>query len=193
MLHNLQITKFCELLWDLKATNSTWCNTSQQNTKEIRYTFCRDVFRNVRTELNFYSQTAFVWWRRHFQSSRVMSTFTALGCKGATIDLQSLEVQTRNPCSISYVQYLNKREFRPLISSESTVTGVVLPDMLEKFIMSIRFWKKGVLMTRYSSKTERLCILTLQSEPTLGTFCGSWRYYRYTSVNDGYMFWEMRR
>ena len=101
------------------------------------------------------------------------STVTALECRRTTIHLQSLEVQTRDPCSVSYVQQSNKREFRPFNCSESTVTGVVLPDMLAKLIMSIRFWKKRVLMTCYPSKTERLCILTLQSEPPLGTVCGS--------------------
>jgi hypothetical protein len=146
-----------------------------------------------RRRWTFIAKTAFVRWRSHFQPSRVMLIVTALECKGAAFDLQSLEVQTRDACSKSYVQYSNKREFRPFISSERTVTGVVLPDMLEKFIMSIRFWKKGVLMTCYSSKTERLCILTLQLERTLGTVYCSWRSHRYASVNDGDTFWEMRR
>jgi hypothetical protein len=146
-----------------------------------------------RRRWTFIAKATFVWWRSHFQSSRVMLTVTALECKGATIDLRSLEVQTRDPCSISYVQYSNKREFRPFICSESTATGAVLPEMPEKFIMSIRFWKNRVLMTCYSSKTERLCILTLQLDPPIGTVCSSWRYYRYASVNDGDTFWEMRR
>jgi hypothetical protein len=52
-----------------------------------------------------------------FQSSRAMFSLTALECKGAAIDLQSLQVQTRDTCSVPYVKYSNKRVLRTFISS----------------------------------------------------------------------------